>query len=51
MVQGTMMHSAIHMSVRCGKDCRDDRMDTEQGNISDYSLIYSGKTGIQETIE
>ena len=47
MVQGTMMHSAIHMSVRWGKDCRDDRM----GNISDYSLIYSGKTGIQETIE
>jgi len=47
MVQGTMTHSAIHISVRCGKDCRDDRM----GNISDYSLIYSGKTGIQETIE
>jgi len=47
MVQGKMTYSAIHMNVWCGKDCRDDRM----GNISDYPLIYSGKTGIQETIE
>lgn len=47
MVQGTLMHSAIHLSGRCGNDCRDEGM----GNVSDQSLIYPGKTGIQETMK
>jgi len=50
MVQGTMMYSIIHMNKGCRKDCRDDRLGTGPGIVSGYFLVYSEKTGIQETI-